>query len=154
ADILPGDALNCTASGKVTIAAKSTDPQGLPRGFKDLVATLPVNTVGRGALVGRIGDDEAALPFLIGASRELKSTRAGRLFLGINQAANESADGSFAVKCTRTRSVDATTTGAPAATLEVTSMSDLPKGLLDRIPRRVQDAQGHPGDMVNFLILG
>jgi len=104
---------------------------------------------------GSMKFDQAAVPFLVGAGRELTAPRSGRLFLGVNEAFNESAEGSFAVTCARARAPK--TAGAPAvasASVEPAAMADLPADLPARIPRRVQDAQNRAGDMVNFLILG
>jgi hypothetical protein len=59
---------------------------------------MPVNSAGRGALIGRWGSDEAAQPFLIGATIKLPVRAAGRLFLGINGPSGDTGNGSFQVK--------------------------------------------------------
>jgi hypothetical protein len=61
------------------------------------VRILPVNEAGRGALVGRVGSSDAARPFLIGPRASIKAPVDGRLFLGINAAANDQPEGSFHV---------------------------------------------------------
>ena len=45
-------------------------PGGIPRGFRDLLRVLPMAQAGRGALIGRIGADGVAQPFLLGPSAE------------------------------------------------------------------------------------
>lgn len=158
-DIHPGDTLKLSATGSVNFqSSESTGPGGFARTFADLLRQLPFNSAGRGALIGRIGDDAAALPFLVGASLHVKATRGGRLYLGVNEASNESAEGKFQVKLELERAASPNASAAvpvpPAKALKVASMPGLPENLLTRIPRRVTDKQDHPGDMVNFLIIG
>src|SRR3984893_1947922 len=59
---------------------------------------MPVTSAGRGALIGRLGSDDAGQPFLIGASIQFPVRVTGRLFLGINGPSGDSANGSFHVK--------------------------------------------------------
>src|SRR5260370_27714363 len=60
-----GDSVRISATGTVHFAgAKENGPDGLARGWLDLVRILPFNEAGRGALVGRIGSSDAARPFL------------------------------------------------------------------------------------------
>lgn len=159
-DIHPGDTLKLLATGNVTFqTAASAGPAGFARTWADLLRQLPLNSAGRGALIGRIGNDDASFPFVVGPSLQLKATRAGRLFLGINEDSTESAEGSFRVRLELQRAPNSASSTAaaaeqPAAALEVARMPGLPANLLSRIPRRIADQQGHPGDMVNFLILG
>jgi Zn-dependent protease with chaperone function len=97
-DLVAGDRVVITASGSIqTSAAQASGPEGLARGWRDLLRALPVNSAGSGALIGRIGDSAAAVPFLVGASKELAVNSPGRLFLGINQPAGEQSGGSFRV---------------------------------------------------------
>ena len=65
-DLTAGDSLHISATGQLQYsnARQANSPAGLPRGFADLIRNLPVNSAGRGALVGRIGSIEAARPFL------------------------------------------------------------------------------------------
>jgi hypothetical protein len=148
-DLKQGDTVRITATGTLRYAgAKENGPDGLVRGWMDLIRILPVNEAGRGALVGRFGSSDAARGFLIGPRTEMKVPIDGRLFLGINEGANDRPDGSFHVIVSRTR-----TTASPAPT----STAALPKftqQMLDRIPTRVNDAEGNAGDRVNFLIIG
>ena len=110
-DVHGGAKLRFTATGKITYppddsySGKSRTlgtfgPDGLPRGFADLLHQYAVNDAGHGALIGRIGSESYAQAFLVGASKEYDAPVAGRLLLGINQSMNEAstADGSFHVK--------------------------------------------------------
>src|SRR4030081_777505 len=98
-DLQPGQTVTITATGKLQYMDNSSPgPQGAARGWRDMVRALPVNSAGRGALIGRLGSDEAAQPFLIGGSGQLPVRVAGRLFLGINGPAGDTANGSFHVK--------------------------------------------------------
>src|SRR5215469_13366551 len=93
----PGQHIVVTAEGKLQYAdAKSeAGPEGLTRNFKDLIRILPFNAAGRGALIGRIGDADFAEAFLIGAQKEIVSPITGKLAVGINQANNDTGDGSY-----------------------------------------------------------
>jgi len=158
-DVAAGDRLLVTASGSLRYSdAKPTGPDGLPRGWKDLLRLLPLNEAGRGALIGRIGQQDAAQPFLIGSRAEIHATSTGRLYLGVNQPGNESAQGSFRAKIQilERASRTAKTSAAPGAAKDLGSVPEMafPRDALEKIPRRVGDSAGTPGDMVNFLILG
>lgn len=152
-DLEADDRLLFTATGTLQYAlGKENGPEGLPRGWKDLLRLLPMNDLGRGALIGRVGSSEAAEPFSIGSRREFQVVQGVRLFLGINQPSNEQAEGSFHVRveiiprAAQPPKPAPGGSGSPAASLT--------PALLDMIPRRVADRDGNPGDMVNFLILG
>ena len=95
-DVTAGDALHISATGQLQYsnAQQANGPGGLPRGFADLIRNLPVNSAGRGALVGRIGSIEAARPFLIGELMNSQAPVTGRLFLSINQTSFDQATGS------------------------------------------------------------
>ena len=129
-------------------------PDGLPRGFADLIHQYAVRDAGHGALVGRIGSDTYAQAFLVGASKEYVVPVAGRLFLGINQSMSEAstAEGSFHTKI---EVLDEGLSGATNAGGPVeTRVPGITADLLSKIPRRVSDPAGKPGDMVNVLIVG
>jgi hypothetical protein len=119
-------------------------PTGLPRGFADLVLEYAETDAGHGALIGRIGSSEYAQAFLIGESKQYDVPVAGRLFLGINESANDTstAQGSFEV------TVEIVNEGS------ATPVSGITPDLLSKLPRRVTDPEGKPGDMVNVLIVG
>ena len=90
ADVRAGDKLLITATGTLQYpSSQPTGPDGLPRGWADLLRQLPVGEAGRGALIGRIGDGDAALPFRVGARRQLDATESGRLYLSVNQGKND-----------------------------------------------------------------
>jgi hypothetical protein len=98
-DLQPGQTVTITATGKLQYMDGNTPgPQGAARSWRDLIRAMPVNSGGRGALIGRWGSDEAAQPFLIGASLQLPVRVAGRLFLGINGPSGDTANGSFQVR--------------------------------------------------------
>src|SRR4029077_14101943 len=86
-DVQPDKHIVVTATGKLRYADAKEDngPDGISRGFKDLLRVLPFNGAGRGALIGRIGEAEIAQPFLLGAHRDVVAPVGGRLDIGINQ---------------------------------------------------------------------
>jgi LssY C-terminus len=152
-DVQPGEHIVVTAAGKLRYADAKEDngPDGITRGFKDLLRILPFNGAGRGALIGRIGDAEIAQPFLLGAHRDLVAPVAGRLAIGINQASDDIGEGTYTVHI----DVHAPDPGAayqPAR--QVKSIPGIDASVFAKIPRRIKDKDGNPGDMVNFLILG
>lgn len=148
-----GEHVVITASGKLRYADAKADntPDGLPRGFKDLLRDLPFNDAGRGALIGRIGDADIAQPFLIGVKRDVLAPVSGRLSIGINQTSSDTADGTYAVRIEVSAPEGGT---ARVVARQVSSLPGIDNKLFSKIPRRVGDKQGNPGDMVNFLIIG
>src|ERR1700731_3919235 len=67
-ELRAGDSIVITAQGTLQLPqGKSCGPDGQPRGFRDLLKIYPSNEAGLGALIGRIGSSDAALPFLAGA---------------------------------------------------------------------------------------
>ncbi|HTZ89888.1 MAG TPA: LssY C-terminal domain-containing protein [Alloacidobacterium sp.] len=145
-----GDHLDFTATGTVTISdGHSSTPDGNARGWKDLIRQFPLNDANSGALIGRIDSGDAAVPFLIGASKQLDVTTSGKLYLNVNLSSDLSGDGSYSVKMKLSKSETAAT---PATAINLADA--LSPGLFANIPRRVQDQQGNPGDMVNFAIIG
>lgn len=147
-DVVPGDRLTITAAGNIqSSAGLAAGPEGFARGWRDLLRALPVNGAGSSALIGRIGDPTAAVPFLVGASKQLTVNTGGRLFLGINQLAGEQSGGTFHV------SVKIVPAEKPVASAPARELA-LPADLASRIPRRVADAKGNPGDLVNFIVIG
>ena len=152
-DLRPSDVLTISASGTVSVrngkSTSSVTAAGANRGFRDLLKSYPVNEAGQGALIGRVGSNDAATPFLVGASKSWTSPRAGRLFLGINKSGNDAPDGTFHVKIAFT-SRGPEVSAAPKDTLP----SKVTVEIVDRIPRRVVDAQGNAGDNTNFVVVG
>lgn len=148
-----GEHVVVNATGKMLYAGQQggTDPAGIPRGFSDLLRDLPFNEAGRGAVIGRIGDEHTSQPFLIGAKRDLVSPSSGRLSVGINQLSSDTGDGAYAVEI-QIYAADANSIFFTART--VASISGVDDRLFSKIPRRISDRAGDPGDMVNFLIIG
>ena len=152
-DVQAGEHVLITATGKLRYADAPDDngPEGNPRGYADLLRILPFNDVGRGALIGRIGDADIALPFLIGARKHVLAPVNGRLSVGINQIKDDTGVGTYTVRI----QVYAPEGGvARAVARQVTSMPGIDNSLFTKIPRRIADKDGKPGDMVNFLIFG
>ncbi len=148
-DLKPGDTIKISASGTVHYPdSQEFGPDGLKRNWLDLLRILPLNDANRGAVIGKIGAEEGARPFLIGATRDSRVPVAGRLFLGLNQKEGDQPVGSFRVKVEVKPGARATT--AP----DLSKLPVVTQEMLDRIPVRVQDPSGSPGDRVNFLIIG
>lgn len=163
-DLRGGAKVRFSASGQITYPADESyagklqtsgafGPDGLPRGFADLVHEYAVTNAGHGALIGRIGGPEYAQAFLVGSSKEYVAPVAGRLFLGLNQSQKDvaAATGSFhvTVEILEEGSGDQNV-GGP----EETRIPGVTPDLLTKIPRRVSDQAHNPGDMVNVLIIG
>lgn len=148
-DVKAGDTLQISATGQLQYAnaSQANGPAGLPRGFADLARVLQLNDAGRGALIGRIGSNSAARPFLIGEQTTTKAPVDGRLYVAINQSAFDQGAGSYHVTIVRTAA-------AAAASTANVRVPFFTKDLLDSIPTRVSDPNGAPGDRVNFIIIG
>jgi hypothetical protein len=152
-DVHPGERLSFSATGSLryTDAKSDNSPDGLPRGFRDLLRILPFNDAGRGALIGRVGASDTSDPFLIGKKHDLVAPSAGRLIIGINQTASDTADGTYKVQIT-IYAPDASS--VPFVARAVAAVPGVDNSLFVKIPRRISDKSGAPGDMVNFIILG
>jgi hypothetical protein len=151
-DVQAGEHVLVSATGKLRYSDAKNDngPEGLARGFKDLLRVLPFNEAGRGALIGRIGDQDTAEPFAIGVRRDVLAPISGRLSLGINQTSSDTGDGTYTVRI----EVYALDGAARMVARQVNSLPGIDNSLFSKIPRRIGDKAGNPGDMVNFLILG
>jgi len=154
-DVAPGEHILLSATGKLRYADAKGDngPEGLPRGFKDLLRILPFNAAGRGSLIGRIGQADVAQPFLIGPSQDVVSPINGRLSIGINQSDNDTGEGSYTVHVD-VYAAEPASGSTLAIAKAVTALPGIDNALFAKIPRRVADKDGNPGDMVNFMILG
>jgi hypothetical protein len=164
-DLRGGAKVRFTASGQITYPADDSytgksrtlgtfGPDGLPRGFADLIHEYPVSSGGHGALIGRIGSQDYAQAFLVGANKEFDVPVSGRLYLGINQSEKDAAaaTGTFSVKIEvlDEGTGDAASVGGPTES----RVTGITPDLLNKIPRRVSDPAKNPGDMVNVLIVG
>ncbi|MGA8230297.1 MAG: LssY C-terminal domain-containing protein [Candidatus Acidiferrales bacterium] len=159
-DLQAGEKIRITCSGTIQVPADkqenspiSTGPEGLARSWKDLMRIFPVPDGNRGTVIGRIGDDDAAQPFAVGAAKEITVIVPGRLYLGINQQKQDQADGSFEATI-EVLSQGPKTGGLVAYPPPDTPIPAITTEILKEIPRRVGDQAGTPGDMVNFIILG
>jgi hypothetical protein len=152
-DVQAGEHVVATANGSLRYADQQTDtaPTGVARGFKDLLRNLPFNEAGRGAVIGRIGEADSSQPFLIGTKRDLVSPISGRLSIGINQLNSDTGDGTYTVLI-EIYAADANSIFYTAKT--VSTIHGVDNRLFSKIPRRISDKAGDPGDMVNFLIIG
>jgi hypothetical protein len=164
-DLRPGQSLRFAASGEITYPAQGKSkertfgPDGLPRGFTDVIHQYAVGDAGHGALVGRLGATDTGQPFLIGSSKDFTAPVGGRLYVGINQGAKEAsaAQGSFSVTITVLNPGSSAVTGGGAEATggpAEASIASITSDLLGQLPRRVLDADGNAGDMVNVLIVG
>ncbi|HET6932480.1 MAG TPA: LssY C-terminal domain-containing protein [Candidatus Acidoferrum sp.] len=149
----PGQRFAVTSEGSLRYSDAKADngPDGLTRGFKDLIRILPYNGAGRGAVIGRIGDADIAQPFVLGAKKEIVAPVSGKLALGINQSEVDAGTGSYTVTV-QVYAADSSTPREIAK--EVASIPGVDNRLFEKIPRRIGDKDGNAGDMVNFLILG
>jgi len=151
-ELQPGERAVFTATGtsRCPGQAGAFGPEGIPRGYRDLLRMLPMAQAGRGAVIGRFGDADVAQPFVIGSGAEVISPAGGVLALGINREATDPCTVGVSVHV----DVFSRREGGPTAVRLVDGMSGISQALFARLPRRVSDKQGNPGDMINFLILG
>jgi LssY C-terminus len=163
-DLRPGEKLHFSATGTITYPATESSkskartfgPDGLSRGFADLIHQYAVPDGGHGALIARLGaSDGGGQPFTIGADSDFEAPVANRLFLGINQSQKDAstAEGSFHVTIKVVNAGLSTAAGGVGGPAE-TRVSGVTPAFLAEIPRRVTDPAGNPGDMVNVLMLG
>jgi hypothetical protein len=152
-EVKPGEHIVVSAKGTLRYADAKEDngPDGINRGFKDLLRILPFNGAGRGAVIGRIGDAEIAQPFLLGAHRDVVAPVAGPLAIGINQVSDDTGDGTYTVRID-ILAPDSGTAYRPAR--QVKSISGVDANIWTKVPRRVADKNDNPGDMINFLLIG
>jgi hypothetical protein len=155
-DVQAGDKLHITAQGTVTMGNNTgVTADGAQRGWTDTLRALMVPSAGRGALVGRIGNSDAATPFFIGADGTVQAPIAGRLYLAINADSMQSPEGSYKVHIDRTSTAAATASGA-AASQNNYNFPPLFAELNPKLPYRVTDQPngGNEGDLVNFVLVG
>jgi len=151
-DVAAGDKLHITATGTVDFSdKKGVTPAGAPREWKDTLRDLMLLSAGRGALVGQVGNDRAATPFLVGADGTITMMASGRLYLGVNQDSLYKATGKYDAH------IDRTPAPKSAGTASNYNFAPLNKELDAKLPYRVTDQAapgGNEGDLVNFVIVG
>jgi len=152
-EVQAGEHVWITADGKLRYIDATGDngPEGLTRGYKDLIRSLPFNGAGRGAVIARIGDKDIAQTLLIGTKRDVVAAVNGPLAIGINQKSDDAGDGTYTVR------VEVYPPGAGESRTIMRTVSSVPgvdNSLFGKIPRRIADKGGNPGDMVNFLVIG
>jgi hypothetical protein len=163
-DLRAGEKVRFTTTGTIdytpSASSKSqviqtVSPDGLSRGWRDLIHQYAVPNGGHGALIGRLGSTDGGQPFLVGATKEYQAPVAERLFLGINQSLNDAsgARGSFHVMI-EVLDPGLTITAAALGGPVEAPIPSITSAMLDEVPRRVSDPQGNPGDMVNVFIVG
>lgn len=149
-----GEKASFSATGEFTLAdGRVAEPEGLARGWKDLLRQFPLNSASVGALVGRVSDIGASVPFLIGAKNDVVIPTAGKLFLRVNVSDDLTATGSYKVTVNFEAPTATAVALTPAAAVAVVGGLVSPETFAD-IPRRVSDQAGNEGDMVNFALLG
>ena len=152
-----GETADFTATGSFTLSdGREVEPDGLARGWKDLLRPFPLNQAQVGALIGRVSDMGASVPFSIGANGNVTMPTSGTLYLRVNVSSDLTASGSYTVKVKFAPVAKATVATTPTA--PVTPVSSLVSpALFADVPRRVTDqaaAGGNEGDMVNFAMVG
>ena len=157
-DVAAGEVLNFAATGKFTLGGtREAGPEGVDRGFKDLLRIFPLNSANTGELIGRVSSVDASYPFAIGAAGDITMPTSGRLFLRVNASEDLDATGEFKVKIKPGKSAP-TPSATENAAAGAVSVQDVSKVIspanFAAIPRRVADEAGNPGDMVNFALLG
>ena len=149
-----GEQASFTVMGSFSLAdGRTVGPDGLDRGWKDLLRNFPLNQAKVGELIGRVSDLGASVPFSIGANGQVTMPTSGKLYLAVNASSDLNASGSYKVKVTFT---PAKIVPTPAGPITPISTQITPETFA-KIPRRVSDSpsgEGHPGDMVNFALMG
>lgn len=152
--VVGGEHLTITATGSLSLAdGRAVTPDGLDRGWKDLLRQFPLNQANTAALIGRVSDLGASVPFLIGAKADAVMPTSGHLYLRANLTDDLSGTGNFDVTL-RPASTAAVSTQRPATAVPAPVSTELSPQLFATIPRRVGDQAGAPGDMVNFGLIG
>ena len=156
-DVMAGEVLNFAATGEFTLGGnRVTGPEGVERGFKDLLRIFPLNSARTGELIGRVSSVEASYPFEIGAAGDVRMPTSGRLFLRVNASEDLDATGEFKVKIrpakTMAETASAANAGGAAGLQDVSQI--VSPAIFARMPRRVVDQAGNAGDMVNFALIG
>ena len=153
-DVRGGTKLKITTEGTITYPSKKKTfgPEGLARGFADLIHEYAVPNGAHGELIGRLGTNGVLEPFEVGNGATYTAPVAERLFLGINQSMRDASEatGSFRVTIDVLAQGSDAAIGGPAESV----ISEVTSSLLESLPRRVSDREHHAGDMVNILLVG
>lgn len=152
-----GEIANFTVSGDITLSdGRKTTPDGLDRGWMDLIRQFPSTQAKVGALIGRVSDLGASVPFPIGASGQVPVPTTGKLYLRANLSSDLTSTGEYTVKV-KFSHPEKFKTDLLAAPATAPINTVVTPDLFADIPRRVSDSAsgtGHPGDMVNFALIG
>ncbi len=149
-DVHAGDLVKFEATGKLKFADSATEatPEGLRRGWLDMVRAMQLNQAGRGALIAGLAMRRRQA-LLIGERREARMVVSGRLFIGVNQPESSAkGEGVYSVKVEIMAKADA------AQQNYTGPLPQLTKEQWAQIPPRVVDAAGTEGDRVNFILFG
>jgi hypothetical protein len=152
--VAAGETAAFTATGSFSLGdGRSSGPEGLERGWKDLLRVFPLNSAKVGEVVGRVSDVGASVPFAIGEKNEVTFPTSGRLYLRVNVSTDLEASGSYKVQVKFNGTEK--NLGSSATKEAVTPASRIvsPETFAD-IPRRVTDQSRNEGDMVNYALLG
>jgi len=151
-----GELADFTVTGDLSMSdGRKATADGLDRGWKDLLRQFPSSQAKVGALIGRVSDRGASVPFSIGASGQVPVPTTGKLYLRANVSSDLSFTGEYQVKVkfSQPAKFNVNVLAAPATPISTL----LSPELFADIPRRVSDTasgDGHPGDMVNFALIG
>lgn len=155
--------IDFTAEGSMNLSdGRVAGPDGLERGWKDLLRQFPLNSAKTGELIGRVSDVGASVPFAVGTKGDVTVPTSGKLYLRANVSSDLSPSGSFKVTI---RFVHSSAKPLDSGELAAKALPGLtgsaggisgwltPEAFAD-VPRRVADRDGNAGDMVNFALLG
>lgn len=153
-DVAAGEVLKFEAKGEFTLGGnRVAGPEGVDRGFKDLLRIFPLNSAKTGELIGRVSSVEASYPFEVGAEGDVTMPTSGRLFLRVNASDDLDATGEFKVKV-KPGTVVSGSDHAAAGIVTTDVSRVVSPGMFAEVPRRVADQAGNAGDMVNFALVG
>ncbi len=149
--LIAGDQVAMSATGTVTLASGQTvTADGMTHLWRDLLRSYPLPTANTGALIGRIGSNPAAYPFLIGGSNTLTTRTYGNLFVRANLSEQITGTGTFKLTVSFAEPVAT----APPGAVRPELVKLLQPTIFDTLPRRDDDGRGNLGDAVNFALMG
>jgi hypothetical protein len=153
--VAAGESADFTTTGSFSLAdGRPVGPDGLERGWKDLLRNFPLNSAKVGEVVGRVSDVGASVPFSVGGENIVVFPTSGRLFLRLNLSSDLNGSGSYKVRIKfRDTASNVSRASFTAASVSAVSTIVSPETFAD-IPRRVTDQTHHEGDMVNYALLG